>query len=178
MVRIVLATLSAAAFASVAVQAQPINFGAEDTSELVERGAFGRLGRIFRPLIQAATSGGLKNAAKTAVQGHAKANNHFRREFMEAEDDLLSREDLEDLSELVERGAFGRLGRIFRPLISAAAKGGFKNSAKTVVQGHSKANNNFRREFDFDEMVERYFGDEDDEMFERSFGEENLDEMD
>ncbi|KAF6748109.1 hypothetical protein DFP72DRAFT_581219 [Ephemerocybe angulata] len=153
----------------------------EDLSELVERGAFGRLGMILRPFISAAAKGGFKNSAKTVVQGHSKANNNFRREFVDVDadmEDLLSREELAELSELVERGALGRLGRIFRPLISAAAKGGFKNSAKTVVQGHSKANNNFRREFDFDEMVERYFGDEDDEMFERSFGEENLDEMD
>jgi len=237
MVRITLATLSVAALAAIAVNAQPINATPVD---LAERGAFGRLGAIFRPLIS----------------GHLKAHNNARRELDAEEDvaDLLSREDLESLEELVERGAFGRLGRIFRPLIAGHLKannarreldvedelndlvaredyesieelverGAFGRLGaifRPLITGHLKAHNNARRELDvedelnellaredyesIEELVERgAFGrlgaifrplitghlkahnnarrelDEFDEVLERSFGEDSLDEMD
>lgn len=146
-------------------------FSGEDLEELVERGAFGRLGMIFRPLI----SQSVRNAAKTTVQGHAKANNHARRELDSDFEDLVEREFVdEDYTDLVGRGAFGRLGAIFRPLISQSVR----QAGKTAVQGHAKANNYARRNLD-SELVERYFAEEDsEEWLERSFAEESLDEMD
>jgi len=118
-------------------------FSREEFEDLVERGAFGRLGRILNPL--------LGGAGKAVMNGHAQANN-FRRE-RDVEDEVLSREELE---ELVARGAFGRLGRILNPLLGGAGK--------AVMNGHAQANN-FRRELDvedevfsreeFDELVER-----------------------
>lgn len=168
------------------------DFSDEEFQELVERGAFGRLGMILRPFI----SQGVRQAGKTALQGHAKANNVVGRDL---ESDLVERELVgEDYADLAERGAFGRLGMIFRPLISASVR----QAGKTVVQGHAKANNVFRRELEdwddlverdftdedlvrrdldleLDELVERYFGEEEGgEWLERSYGEESLEEMD
>ncbi|KAJ3514917.1 hypothetical protein NMY22_g14590 [Coprinellus aureogranulatus] len=149
-------------------------FSEEDCDELVERGAFGRLGRILHPLF----SQGVRQAGKTTLQGHAKANNAVNRREFEDFDDLLERDLTEDdITDLVERGAFGRLGMILRPLLSQSVR----QAGKTAVQGHAKANKVVRRDLDLelDDLVERYFGeDEIEEWFDRSYGEESLEDMD
>jgi len=116
-------------------------FSREEFDELVERGAFGRLGRILNPL--------LGGAGKAVMNGHAQANN-FRRE-LDIEDELNEILAREDFDELVERGAFGRLGRILNPLLGGAGK--------AVMNGHAQANN-FRRDYD-NELSERSLEDMD-----------------
>ncbi|KAH6890946.1 hypothetical protein BKA70DRAFT_1327135, partial [Coprinopsis sp. MPI-PUGE-AT-0042] len=55
---------------------------------------------------------------------------------------ISSRAGLEDSNDIFERGAFGRLGSLLRPLIS----------------GHLKANNAVRRDIDTDGFVKRGLG--------------------
>ncbi|KAF5314590.1 hypothetical protein D9611_007262 [Ephemerocybe angulata] len=154
MVRITLAALFIAAFASIAVNAQPLNFGAEDASEIVERGAIGRLGRLFRPLIAHAMKGGFKHAAKKVVKGHGKAHSHNNK-MHKRELDL-------DLDDLVER-YFG-LEEEEEELVDRY----FGDEEEEILERY------FGEEVE--ELLERYF--EDEEMAGRSFGEENYDELD
>ncbi|KAF5314734.1 hypothetical protein D9611_007256 [Ephemerocybe angulata] len=80
--------------------------------------------------------------------GEQNTGQNHRREILELQDELeemLARREMgeEAFDELVGRSAFGMLGKIFRPLISSAVKGGLKGGAKqtskTVVRAHGKA---------------------------------------